>query len=74
MTARLEGYRHLTQAADLLRNERDQLITQLYQQGLGVSAIARAAGLSRRATYDILANADRSIGAYIDRDEETNTP
>jgi hypothetical protein len=54
MTDRLTAYAQLAAAAAGLRAERDRLIGDLYRAGYGVSAIADAAGLSRRAVYDIL--------------------
>jgi hypothetical protein len=54
MTSRLTGYALLAQATEQLRGERDRAIIDLWNAGHGVTAIATAAGLSRRAIYDIL--------------------
>ena len=54
MTDRLGPYMLLTAAADALRAERDRLIVDLWRAGYGVTVIAREAGLTRRAIYDIL--------------------
>jgi hypothetical protein len=58
MTDRLEGYRLYQEALTGLRHERDLLILDLWRNGHGVTDIATAAGLSRRAVYDILRDHD----------------
>jgi len=55
----LDGFRLLAASWHILQDERDRLIVMRAEAGVPVSVLAREAGLSRRAVYDILKRAGK---------------